>query len=174
MIRLVLAATVLATQSPSASALFRQGNTQYVGIHYWLQNDDGSRLTEARAQPARQYSVHLRSNVAGFLVVFLTADGSELTPRSYPSYGGLELRQGGEFTLPGTYHLAQNGSSERIVFLFARSQTEVVRTSNQAIEKLARLGPALISETLADGVELGTYVVNRNGAQPSAAIRLTR
>jgi hypothetical protein len=86
----------------------------------------------------------------------------------------LELRQGGEFTLPGTYHLAQNGSSERIVFLFARSQTEVVRTSNQAIEKLARLGPALISETLADGVELGTYVVNRNGAQPSAAIRLTR
>ena len=158
MIRLVLAATLLATQSPSASALFRQGNTQYVGIHYWLQNDDGSRLTEARAQPARQYSVHLRSNVAGFLVVFLTADGSELTPRSYPPYGGLELRQGGE----------------RIVFLFARSQTEVVRTSDQAIEKLARLGPALISETLADGVELGTYVVNRKGAQPSAAIRLTR
>lgn len=107
-------------------------------------------------------------------MVFLTADGSELTFQTHPPYGGLELRSGGEFKLPGTYRLAQDGSAERLVFLFARSQTEMVRTSDQAIEKLARLGPALISETVAKGAELGTYVVNRYGAPLSATIRLTR
>ena len=174
MTRLVLVATLLATQSPSASTLFRSGSTQYVGIRYWLQNEGGSRLIEAQAQPAGQYSFHLRSNVAGFLVVFSAADGSELTPRTYPKYAGLELQPGGEFRLPGTYHVARDGSSEGLVFLFARSQTELVRTVDQAIEKLARLGPDLISETVAEGAELGTYVVNRNGAQSSATIRLTR
>lgn len=107
-------------------------------------------------------------------MVFLTADGSELTFQSHPPYGGLQLGPGGEFKLPGTYHLAQDGSSERLVFLFARSQTEMVRTFDQAIEKMARLGPALISETVGEGAELGTYVVNRNGAQSSGTIRLTR
>jgi hypothetical protein len=174
MTRLVLAVTLLATQTPSASALFRAGSTQYVGIQYWLQNEDGSRLTEAQAKPARQYSVYLRSNVGGFLMVFSTADDSELTFKTSPPYGGLELRADGEFKLPGTYRLAQDGSSERLVFLVARSQTEMVRTSDQAIEKLARLGPALISETVAEGAELGTYVVNRSGAPTSATIRLTR
>jgi hypothetical protein len=163
-----------AAQTPTAGELFRGGSTQYVGIRYWLQAEDGSRLTEARAQPAKQYSVHLRSNVAGFLVVFSTADGSELTDKTYPPYGGLLLQPGSEFRIPGTFRLAPEGSSEGLVFLFARSQTEMVRTFDQALEKLARLTPALISETIAEGAELGTYVVNRNGAQPSAIIRLTR
>src|SRR5262245_44383752 len=108
MTRLVLVATLLATQAPSASALFRAGSTQYVGIRYWLQNEGGSRLTEEQAQPAERYSVHLRSNVAGFLVVFSAADGSELTPRTYSPYAGLELQSGGEFRLPGTYRLARD------------------------------------------------------------------
>jgi hypothetical protein len=168
---LLLAVTA---QSPSASALFRAGDTRYVGIRYWLQAEDGTRLTEAQAQAGKQYSVHLRSNVAGFLMVFLTADGSELTPKTYPPYGGLQLQPGGEFRVPGTFHLAPGGSSDGLVFLFARSQTEMVRTFDQALEKLARLTPALISETVAEGAEPGTYVVNRNGAQPSAVIRMTR
>ena len=50
----------------------------------------------------------------------------------------------------------------------------MVRTSDQALEKLARLGPALASEIVADGAELGTYVVNRQGAQSAGTIRLTR
>jgi hypothetical protein len=174
MSRLVLVAALLATQTPGASALFRAGSTQYVGIRYWLQNEAGTRLTEAQAQPASQYSVHFRSNLGGFLIVFVAADGSELTPRTYLPYGGLELQSGGEFRLPGTYRLARDGSSEYLVFLFARSQTEIVRTFDQAVEKLARLGPDLLSETVADGAELGTYVVNRSGAQSSATIRLTR
>jgi hypothetical protein len=176
MTRRVLAVALLAaaTQTPSASEVFRAGNTQYVGIRYWLQKEDGSRLTEAQAQPGNQYSVHLRSSVAGFLMVFLTADGSELTPRTLPPYGGLQLQSGGEFRLPGTYRLAPDGSSGGLVFLFARSQTEMVRTVDQAIEKLARLTPDLISETVAEGTELGTHVFNRRGAQPSAIIRLTR
>jgi hypothetical protein len=174
MTRFILAAALLVPQAPSASALFRQWNTQYVGIQYWLQSEDGRRLTEAQAQPAKQYTVHLRSNVAGLLVVFLTGSGSELTPGTYPPYAGLELQSGGEFRLPGTYHLAEGGSSERLVFLFARSQTEIVRTSDQAIAKLARLAPDLVSETIAAGAELGTYVVHRSGGQSSGTIRLTR
>lgn len=172
--RLVLAVTLLATQPPSASALFQSGSTQYVGIRYWLQNEGGSRLIEAQAEPAERYSVHFRSNFGGFLMVFSAGDGSELTPRTYPPYGGLELQPGGEFRLPGTYRLARDGSPEYLVFLFARSQTEMVRTFDQALEKLARLGPDLISETVSEGAELGTYVVNRSGAQSSATIRLTR
>jgi hypothetical protein len=174
MTRLVLFATLVATHAPSASALFRAGSVQPVVIRYWLQNEDGSRLTEAQAQPAGRYSLHFRSNVAGFLVVFSAADGAELTPRTYSPYAGLELQSGGEFRLPGTYRLPRDGSSEYLVFLFARSQTELVRTIDQALEKLARLGPDLISETVSEGAELGTYVVNRSGAQSSATIRLTR
>lgn len=182
MTRLLLAATLLAaTQTSGASELFRAGDTRYVGIRYWLQKEDGSRLTEAQAQPEKEYSIHLRSNVGGFLMVFLTADGTELTYQTNPPYGGLQLRPGSEFRLPGTYHLALDGSSERLVFLLARSQTEMVRTSDQAIEKLARLredahslAPALISETITEGAELGTYVVNRYGAPLSATIRLTK
>ena len=174
MTRLVLAATLLATQAPSVSALFRSGSTQYVGIRYWLQDEGGTRLTEAQAQPASRYSVHFRSNVGGFLVVFVAADRSELTSRTYPPYAGLELQPGGEFRLPGTYRLARDGSSDYLVFLFARSQTEMVRTFDQAVEKLTRLGPDLVSEKVAEGAELGTYVLNRSGAQSSATICLTR
>jgi hypothetical protein len=86
----------------------------------------------------------------------------------------LLLQPGGEFRVPGTFRLTPDGSSEGLVFLFARSQTEMVRTFDQALEKLARLTPALISETIAEGAEVGTYVVNRGGAQPSAIIRVTR
>jgi hypothetical protein len=163
-----------AAQTPSASELFRAGDVRYVGIRYWLQAEDGTRLTEAQAQAGKRYSVHLRSNVGGFLMVFLIADGSELTSMTYPPYGGLQLQPGSEFRLPGTYQLVQGGPSDGVVFLFARSQTEMVRTFDQALDKLARLTPALISETVAAGAELGTYVVNRNGAQPSAVIRMTR
>jgi hypothetical protein len=166
--------SLAAARTQTASELFRGGSIQYVGIRYWLQTEDGSRLTEAKAQPGKQYSVHLRSNVAGFLMVFSTADGAELTDSTYPPYGGLLLQPGGEFRVPGTFRLTPDGSSEGLVFLFARSQTEMVRTFDQALEKLARLTPALISETIAEGAEVGTYVVNRGGAQPSAIIRVTR
>ena len=133
MTRLVLVATLLATQAPSVSALFRSGSTQYVGIRYWLQNEGGTPLTESQAPPASRYSVHFRSNVAGFLVAFSGADGPELTSRTCPPYAGLELQPGGEFRLPGAYRLARDGSSEYLVFLFARSQIEVVRTFDQAV-----------------------------------------
>jgi hypothetical protein len=174
MVRLVLAVTLLIAQAPSASALFREGHTGYIGIRYWLQTEDGSRLTEAQAQPGKRYSVQIRSNVAGLLMVFVTADGSELTSPTHPPYGGMELRPGSEFTLPGTFRLVQDVSSERLVFLFARSQTEMVRTAVQAMEKLGRLGPSLVSETVAEGAELGTYVVNRHGNPSSATMRMTR
>jgi hypothetical protein len=176
MTRLILAVAVLgaAAQAPSASGPFRSGDTRYQGIRYWLQQEDGRRLTEAQAQPGKPYSVHFRSSVAGFLMVFLTTDGSELTPRTDQRYGGLQLAPGGEFRIPGTYRLAPDGSSERLVFLFARSQTEMVRSSDQATDKLARLKPSLVSETVAEGDELGTYVVNPHGAPLSAVIRLTR
>jgi hypothetical protein len=166
--------SLAAARPQTASELFRGGSTQYVGIRYWLQAEDGSRLTEVKAQPGKQYSIHLRCNVGGFLIVFSTADGSELTDRTHPPYAGSVLQPGSEFRIPGTFRLTPDGASEELVFLFARSQTELVRTFDQALEKLARLTPALISETIAGGADLGTYVVNRNGAQPSAIIRVTR
>jgi hypothetical protein len=151
-----------------------------VAIQYWLQAEDGRRLTESQAQPGTRYSLHLRNNVGGYLTVFLTTDGTELTTPNGP-YPGQLLPPDTEFVAPGTLRLTAEGSSERVVFLFARSQTERVRTAEQALEKLDRLrertganGPALVTETVGEGPDVGTYVVNRYGAQPASTIRLAR
>jgi hypothetical protein len=81
---------------------------------------------------------------------------------------------GAQYRVPGTFQLAPADSSERIVFLFARSQTEMVRTADQAIANLERVKTDLISETLPKGPDVATYIVNRTGGQPAAVIRLTR
>jgi hypothetical protein len=166
-------------QSNGAHSMFRVGDWNNVAIQYWLQAEDGHRLTESQAQPGTRYSLHLRNNVAGFLTVFLTADGTELTTRN--GNAGQLLPPDSEFVAPGTLRLTAEGSLEQVVFLFARSQTEQVATASQALAKLDRLrqrtgayGPALVTETVGEGPDVGTYVVNRYGAQPASTIRLAR
>jgi len=170
---------VVTLQTDSAAALYRSGGTQFVGFHYWLQAEDGTRLTEAQAQEGKGYSLHLRNNVGGYLSVFVTVDGVQLTPMD--EYAGFQLQGNEGYVARGPFRLAPEASAERIVVLFARSQTEQVRTAQQALEKLgtlrAQAGPyglSLVTEIVKDGAGLGTYVVHRDGGQPSTTIRLTR
>ena len=175
MTTLLLTCMFSIAQTTSASALFEERRANQVGILYWLQDEQlDVRLTESDARVGRRYHVYFRSNVGGFLVVFLTVDGSELTARTFPPYTGLSLRPGDEFRLPGTFELAQPGSTHGLVFLFARSQTEMVRTAGQALDKLDQLRSNLVLENAARGPEIGTYVVNRAGHQPAAIIGVTR
>lgn len=164
---------ILAAQVPgeTAQSLFRRGSTEYVGIQYWLQTEDGTRVTEAAAHPNARYELHMRCNVAGFLTVYLI-DGAELTSMSSPPYAGLELKAGGWFKAPGTFRLT--GGKAGMVFLFARSQSEQVRTADEGLAKLERLRAALVSGTVSEGADLGTYVVNSQGNQPAGTIRLVR
>jgi hypothetical protein len=164
----------VAIQGPAESAheLYRLASPQYVGIRYWLDTENGTRVTAASARPATRYVLHLQCNTEGFLTVF-DADRRELTPRSYPPYPGLLLRAGQQFDVPGTLKLAPEGVAG-VVFLFARSQTEQVDGADQAVTKLARLRPYLMTEIVSEGVQLGTYVVHPRGAQSAGTIRLVR
>jgi hypothetical protein len=176
MIRLIAAIALLGcavAQPERASALYRQNGVQYVGICYWLQGDDGSRVAESQAKPDRRYSLHIRNNVAGFLSVWSTADGTQLTPMPTP-WVGLEMAPPGEFVPSGVFRIAPENSPQGLFVLFARSQTEQVTTVAEGLAKLERLKHSQVAETVTEGVNVGTYVVNLFGNQPATTIRLMR
>jgi hypothetical protein len=160
-------------QPERASVLYRQNGVQYVGICYWLQGDDGRRVAESQAKPDRRYSLHIRNNVAGFLSVWSMADRAQLTPMPTP-WVGLEMAPPGEFVPSGVFRIAPENSPQGLFVLFARSQTEQVNTVAEGLAKLERLKPSQVTETVTEGVNAGTYVVNLFGNQPATTIRLIR
>ena len=174
----------LAQQEGTAKALFHGQNPfGWVGIQYWLQTSDGTKLTERRAASmSGTFTLHIQSNTPGFLGVWTTADGAMLTP-SYQGYAGHRLVGHTEFVVPGRFRLSTPAADGRVVILFARSQTEMVSDPSTAIEKLNRLRAMLGSDGLPSVVveaddatqgRIGTYVVNRDGRQPGTVIALSR
>jgi hypothetical protein len=86
-----------------------------------------------------------------------------------------------DYVVPGEITAPAAGSDTRVLILFARSQTEQVRTARQAREKIRRLSTAagrdgalaIVQETdTSTPGEVGTYVVHREGAQPGVEIEL--
>ena len=106
-------------------------------------------------------------------------DGQQVTPMQ-SRWTGYRLHGGRVYVVPGSYDLAPS-SSAGLGFLFARSQTEQVDNVEAFRAKFQSLSsavgptglPALVAES-EDAIagEVGTYVVNRDGNQPAAVIRL--
>lgn len=173
-----------AQHGTSAKALFHGQNPfGWVGIQYWLQTSDGTRVTERTAASfGGTFTLHIQSNTPGFLGVWTTADGAMLTPR-YGGYSGHLLVGHTEYVVPGRFRPSPSNEEGRVVILFARSQTEMVAAPSHAIAKLNRLATRLGTDGLPSVVieaddmtqgAIGTYVVNRNGAQPGTVIALAR
>jgi hypothetical protein len=150
----------------------------HVGIHYWLEASDGTRMAEDRAMSAGgRFTLHIRSNTGGYLTVWSKVSGTQLTPMQ-GRWTGYELDGGQEYVVPGDFRPARI-PSEGLVVLFARSQTEQVGSAADALAKLQRIArmvdaagrPQLIKETDETTIgQIGTYVVHTDGAQPAAEI----
>ena len=160
-------------QTQSASELYRLNSVGDVGIHYWLEGADGTRVAESRAEPGKPYALHIRNNVGGWLSVWSTADGAQLTPMPRGGSGSIG-RQAGSSSRQGPSASPRRAPPKRIFVLFARSQTEPVTTVEDGLAKLERLKPFQITETVSTGGGVGTDVVNVQGGQPGVMIRLMR
>lgn len=184
----VFLSSAVAAQS-GAKALFHgpAGSTANpfgpVGIQYWFENEHGTRFTQAReAGVGARVHVHVRCNTEGFLTVWMTDKspdgGIQLTPELWAGY---LMEPGRDYVVPGEITIPATGSDTRVLILFARSQTEQVRTAAQAREKIRRLSMfsardgalAIVQEadTSTPG-QVGTYVVHREGAQAGAEIEI--
>lgn len=164
------------------------GGTQYVGLHYWFENDRGEPLADpASAGAGARLTLHLRSNVGAFLTVWMS-DAShpslELTPRTDAGpegrWTGYRLPADRVFVVPRDFGVAAAAdAAERIIIFLARSQTEQVDSIMTAREKLQRI----TARTAIDGEsvlvrevdrttrgQIGTYVVHRTGGQPGVEI----
>jgi hypothetical protein len=180
-----------ATAQSSAKALFNgpAGSTANpfgpVGIQYWFENEQGTRFAQARdAGVGVRVRMHIQCNTAGFLTVWMTdrsqEAGIQLT-RTEDQWTGHRMEPRGDYVVPGEITVPAAGSNTRVLILFARSQTEQVRTAADAREKIRRLSVALArdgalaivheTDTSTPG-QVGTYVVHREGAQPGVEIEI--
>jgi hypothetical protein len=154
-----------------------------VGIHYWFENEQGTRFTQARdAGVGARVRLHVQCNTGGFLTVWMIGKGHEegiqLTTTEGRATGYLmEPRR--DYVVPGTIDVPAAGSDTRLLVLFARSQTEQVPTAADAREKIRRLSVAaardgalaIVRETdTSTPGQVGTYLVHREGAQPGVEI----
>ena len=155
-----------------------------VGIQYWFENEQRTRFTQASdAGVGAHVRLHVQCNTEGWLTVWMTDNspegGIQLTPeRVWPGYL-MEPRR--DYVVPGTITVPAAGSDTRVLILFARSQTEQVLTAADAREKIRRLSVvvardgalAIVQETdTSTPGQVGTYVVNRPGAQPGVEIKI--
>jgi hypothetical protein len=156
-----------------------------VGIQYWFENEQGTRFAQARdAGVGARVRMHIQSNTEGFLTVWLTDEsqegGIQLTAME-GRWTGYLMEPRRDYVVPGEITLPAAGSNTRVLILFARSQTEQVRTAADAREKIRRLSMALArdgalaivqeTDTSTPG-QVGTYVVHREGAQLGVEIEI--
>jgi hypothetical protein len=157
-----------------------------VGIRYWFDNEQGTRFAQARdAGVGARVHMHIQSNTEGWVTVWMTdkspEGGIQLTPdRVWPGFM-MEPRR--DYVLPGDITVPAAGSDTRVLILFARSQTEQVRTAAEAREKIRRLSMAaapdgalaIVQETdTSTPGQVAAYVVHRNGAQAGVEIDISR
>jgi hypothetical protein len=106
--------------------------------------------------------------------------GIQLTPME-GEWAGHLMEPRRDYVVPVKITVPAAGSDTRVLILFARSQTEQVRAAAQAREKIRRVSMAMArdgasaivqeADTSTPG-QIGTYVVNRMGAQPGVEIEI--
>ena len=157
-----------------------------VGIHYWFENDQGARFTQARdAGAGARLRLHIQSNTGGFLTAWMidgSDEGIQLTVTT-GQWAGHQMEARRDYVVPGEIVVPAAGSATRLLILFARAQMEQVGTAAGAREKIRRLslamardgGLAIVQEldTSTPG-QVGTYVVHRDGAQPGVEVEIER
>ena len=158
---------------PTAKALFYAASDVHCGIHYWLEAEDGTRLTEGTAA-ARQgrFTVHIRENAcAGYLTVWNVSNGRELTPRDERVSGGGRwsgyLMSDRAYVVPGSFEFSEGGGPTHLVIVWARSQTEVAHTAPDALARVKDMPRWMSIVRQVDEStpgEIGTYVMNRVNA----------
>lgn len=155
-----------------------------VGIQYWFENEQGTRFTQAHdAGVGARVRLHVQCNTEGWLTVWMTdksqEGGVQLTPER--EWAGYLMEPRRDYVVPVEITVPAAGSDTRVLILFARSQTEQVRTAAQAREKIQRISmatardgaSAIVQETdTSTPGQVGTYVVHRWGAQPGVEIKI--
>ena len=153
-----------------------------VGIHYWFENEQGTRFTRAHdAGGGARVHLHVQSNTEGWLTVWMADKGQpsgiQLTPERM--WAGYPMEPGRDYVVPSTITVPATGSDTRVLILFARSQTEQVRTAAGAREKIRQLSAAapdgalaIVQESDNSTGQVGGYVVNRLGAQAGVEIEI--
>ncbi|HEX6463791.1 MAG TPA: hypothetical protein VFZ98_05040 [Vicinamibacterales bacterium] len=156
--------------------------TTFVGVHYWFENDRGVKFADPpSAGLGAKVRMHLRGNTPAFLTVWMsdaTHKSLELTTRSDAGpegrWTGYRLDRDLDYVVNGDFEVASVERATRVIFLFARSQTEQVNSFSAGQEKLQRIasgtasdgGPLLVREVdRSTPGQVGTYVVNRGGGQ---------
>ena len=185
-----------ATPAPVAPAAVnglvpvRTSGTQFVGVHYWFENERGVRFAEPGAAGlGARVRMHLRANAQAFLTVWMrdsSRDSVELTSRSH---GGPDGRWSGdllgrdqEIVIPGEFEITTADRAVHMIFLLARSQTEQVQGFANCRAKL----DVILARMAADGEsvlvrevdctspgQIGTYVVHRTGGQAGEEFSFT-
>jgi hypothetical protein len=140
------------------------------GIHYWLETEDGTRVTESTAMemPGR-FTLHIRNNIGGgFLTVWDVTQGRELTPRDDRVSGGGRwsgyLMSDAVYRVPGAFEFSKGESATHLVLVWARSQSEVAHSAARARARVKEMNAWMpIVREIDDSTrgEVGTYVVNR-------------
>jgi hypothetical protein len=173
-----------AAQAGGASKLFHGHQPfQFVGVRLWLVSSSGQAATDDAVSFADgPFVLHVESNTAGFLSVWSTSDGAQLTP-TFKGYSGHRLDARMDYVVPGRFRRSRASSEGELLVLFARAQMEQVPSAAAARTKIGRLlaspsvrhsGPQVVSEIDRSPERIGRYVVNRDGAQPAAVLQLVR
>jgi hypothetical protein len=160
----------------------RTRGTQFVGVHYWFENERGQKFpAPGAAGLGARMRMHLRGNAKAFLTVWLrdsSRDSVELTSRTHGGpegrWSGYELDADVELVIPGEFEITTADRAVHIIFLLARSQTEQVQGFANCRAKL----DVIAARKAADGEsvlvrevdrtspgQVGTYVVHRTGGQ---------
>jgi hypothetical protein len=157
------------------------GPTDHVGIHYWFENDSRNPMSarDAAAVGGR-FTLHMRSNAAGFFTVWAVEDAHEQLTPMQGRYAGFRVSAGSEYVVPVGFVLAPDARVIRFVVVFSRSQTEQPGTSYDALKKheavfrrIGCCGPQIKAESEEVNLgEKGTYVVNQDGGPVTADIAL--
>jgi hypothetical protein len=164
--------------------------TAFVGVHYWFEDDRGVKFADpTSAGLGARVRMHLRGNTAAFLTVWMrdsTHKSLELTKRSDAGPGGgwtgYLLDRDLDYVVNGDFEVESVERATRIIFLLARSQTEQVDSFSGCQEKIRRIasrtasdgGSVLVREVdRATRGQVGTYVVNRSGAQAGEELAIT-
>jgi hypothetical protein len=153
-----------------------------VGIHYWFETTDHRIVGEAVAATLSEpLTLHIRGNTAAYLTVWSTdGPGAELTPRQDERWAGYSIGSN-PFVVPGTVRFVPGEQAAHVTVVFGRSQTEMADSAGHARQRLGDLGsrlgkdgrPQIVKESddKTPG-EIGTYVVNREGAPVAVEIVL--
>ena len=143
----------------------------HCGIHYWLENESGTPLTENAARgTTERVTLHVRNNIGGgWLTVWdVDGDGRELTPKQGRYSGYLMTAE--EYVVPGLLRFGAGASPKRLVIVWARRQPDVAHSADDARKRVKQMSGLKRDGVLLYNIlretddstrgEIGTYVVN--------------